>query len=634
MESIFKNPFEDNNANQLSAEKVVNYWCDPFDIVINEIDEHHFLTSSLPIVLQGSRGTGKTMILKYYSFEAQKTRSSLSSNMTLMDVIQKEKQVGFYYRCEDSLIYTFRAVFSKEIVEMIIELISRNDISIDEQTFVKHIYDEVGFEFNNYSTDLEGLRNYIKNRIKIVDDFKNSFLFTNNSFQDSGLFTSFQLSGYIIQTLKNSVDAFDDVLFTITFDEFEALSIELQKRVNTLVKFVKPGISIRIGRRSEDLISFETINENEYLREGHDYRLLKLENIVETKKIKRHLISIANKRLHNVSGKLGNSDLTRILGDQESLDTECKTICGKKKKHLHTILMTVPELKDKNKRTTIINNIKNDNNPIAETINALWVIRHKSDYVAYSKQVASVMRAYFAGEDNVLTRKYKLDYQSKYRYAITCFICFVYKKKKMYYGVNAIAYISNGNVRTFMNICAEIMESAFFSERNSFIENTEISKETQSDAIHRHSQKQFEDICSIIKYGKQIRTLIQNLGNCFSEYHKDPRIRYPETNQFSFSDNGIAQEDMEIIKVAQSWALIIRKERQQRKSASLNNKGDLYTINRIFTPIFNISYRTRGGINPFFTDEEVHRLINDANYVPSVLRPTIRKDANQISFFD
>ena len=40
--------------------------------------------------------------------------------------------------------------------------------------------------------------------------------------------------------------------------------------------------------------------------------------------------------------------------------------------------------------------------------------------------------------------------KNKYRYAITVFICSVYKRPKLYYGFNAICYLSNGNTRTFI----------------------------------------------------------------------------------------------------------------------------------------------------------------------------------------
>ena len=122
------------------------------------------------------------------------------------------------------------------------------------------------------------------------------------------------------------------------------------------------------------------------------------------------------------------------------------------------ILKEIPELsEDENMRERIIEIIKNDENPIAETLNALWVLREKKNYYDAAKNVANIMRSYFAKDGQEDTKKYANDYTNKYRYAITVFICSVYKRPKLYYGFNAICYLSNGNTRTFINLCRTII---------------------------------------------------------------------------------------------------------------------------------------------------------------------------------
>ena len=102
----------------------------------------------------------------------------------------------------------------------------------------------------------------------------------------------------------------------------------------------------------------------------------------------------------------------------------------------------------------------------------------------------------------------------------------------MYYGFNAIVHLSDGNTRTFINICRAILNDALFYERDSFQTNLTVSRETQNSAIYNYSSQEFNDVCSIIKYGNNIRNLILNIGNVMTEYHRDKRARYPETTQF------------------------------------------------------------------------------------------------------
>ena len=173
-----------------------------------------------------------------------------------------------------------------------------------------------------------------------------------------------------------------------------------------------------------------------------------------------------------------------------------------------------------------------------------------------------------------------------------------------------------------------------------------VSKEVQSRAIHNYSQAEFDEICSIIKYGNYIRNFVMNIGNIFSTFHKDRKMRYPETNQFVFSEVNLYPQDREIIEVAKSWAMIIKKEKAQRVTASIDKKADIYHINKIFYPIFNISYRTRGGLNPTFSREEIHGMLTSMNYSPISLdnesKPENKhqktrnngRDDGQLSLFD
>ena len=137
-----------------------------------------------------------------------------------------------------------------------------------------------------------------------------------------------------------------------------------------------------------------------------------------------------------------------------------------------------------------------------------------------------------------------------------------------------------------------------------------------------------------------------NIGNIFSTFHKDRKMRYPETNQFVFSEVDLYPQDREIIEFAKSWAMIIKKEKAQRVTASIDKKADIYHINKIFYPIFNISYRTRGGVNPTFSREEIHGMLTSMNYSPISLdnesKPENKhqktrnngRDDGQLSLFD
>lgn len=57
------NPFVECTSRDMSFKEVFQYWCNPFDCYA--IDYHTLTTSATPIIIEGPRGSGKTMILKY-----------------------------------------------------------------------------------------------------------------------------------------------------------------------------------------------------------------------------------------------------------------------------------------------------------------------------------------------------------------------------------------------------------------------------------------------------------------------------------------------------------------------------------------------------------------------------------------
>ena len=641
MTDIFNNPFEDINANNIDMKKIVEYWCNPFRKgAITSLNEKKFRTSRMPIILQGSRGSGKTTILKYYSFDAQCERAKKDTNTSIMDVIRKDGEVGFYFRCEEAFIKAFSSAFkdvnpdkwtsifdcylelffSLEILDMLIVLHKQGEIEELSKESIKSIANNIGNQKLEMCNSLSDLRNEVHKGLVYFEAYKNESIFDDREFKPIIFVDIFTFSYSLIQEIKSHFPRFSDTIFILMIDEYENLNDELQRRINTAIKFVKQDISIRVGRRCEGNFVTKTVNECEYLRKNHDYFLAPLDSELDVQKVREYFMEVANLRFENTNVRLPNGatpSIINMLGDKEDPVEECRRICGKKKTHLDMILKQSKNLNsDDELRNKIIEIISNDENPIAETLNALWVIRSKEDPVKTAKLAVLAMAAFINGEENEESPKYRNDYSNKYRYAITIFICSVYKKDKLYYGFNALCHLSNGNVRAFINFCQSIINDALFYEKENFLNTGIVSKDVQSNAIRSFSRSEFEDICSIVNSGDKIKNFILNLGNSFSAFHKDKRIRYPELNQFNFDETRLLFDDRNEIRTAEKWAVIIKRKKVQRASAGVDERTELFYMNKMFSPLFNISYRTRGGINLLLSPEEVHDMLYYDSYLP------------------
>lgn len=655
-ENSFNNPFEDINANVMEPRKILDCWCNPFTSgFLTEIGEKEFYTNKMPIILEGSRGSGKTTILKYFSYPVQLELSKDRKNNSFTEQVQSDGGFGIYFRCDESFIKAFQVIFSMQtqsqwvsVFEHYFELfIVKNLLDVIEvmdnyQSFEDIILNELKLKASLEFSAFSFFKEYIYKEIAYIDNYKNNAIFTDEPFEPSKILSIYQLSSTIIGVLKQVEIKWKDINVLLLIDEFENLDNKLQKMFNTLIKFTTNDISLRIGRRSEGLVTKQTINDTEYLRENHDYLLISLLKDRKINDIKPYFIEIAKKRF-SLYQEFCDEDIHDIFGATENLDWEAKEISRGKKDHIFQILKTNTDLSSNNKLLyEVASIIECDENPIAEMLNALWVIRSKEDKLYAAKSTKDIMTAAFsrANINDKEIKKYKSDYNNKYRYSLVTLMCSIYKKTKLYYSLNTICHLSNSNARMFINFCRAIFNDALFYERDQFFKTKKISAQIQSKAIHEVSQEEFKNVCSIIQHGNKIRNLVQNLGNVFSDYSRDKKVRYPETNQFIFDYDNLDREYQRIIDIADNWAVILKRQKVQRVTAGIPRKGYIYYINRSYAPIFNISYRTRGGVNVNYTKDEIEQMCNGQTLIFKLdknIEKDVEKNKNdheQISLFE
>ena len=94
---MINNPFDVTKAVDYTDDDIYKYWVDL------DIDNHGFEglidpESLMPKIIVGSKGSGKTHVMKYFSYELQKIRCKAESE-TLQKGLTNEKFIGVYIRC-------------------------------------------------------------------------------------------------------------------------------------------------------------------------------------------------------------------------------------------------------------------------------------------------------------------------------------------------------------------------------------------------------------------------------------------------------------------------------------------------------------------------------------------------------
>ena len=645
-ENIINNPFIDCTARDMEFAEVKEYWCSPFTLY--KLDETELFESKTPIVLEGVRGTGKTMILKYLSFSVQK---KFVEEKTIEERLKyfSQRSFGVYFRYKVDFCNLFNQMnCSQSEKERIFKRYFELFIVREIINNVRDLYDgKASSEMSNaISNALDISQSDINNYTFAIDDMINEMdKIINSAYYDVNWKNSiFPLlgSGNLIQSLVKSITStvpgWDKILFNILLDEYENLGI-LQKTVNTMIKQKDDTINLtyRLGVRPAGMeINNDTYVGKEKLQTSRDFKTCYLV-FKKVKDYKDFAYEVARKRLCKIEAyyKNGLTDIEKLLGKQEDFDEEAASIAkGDKQFQRISKLLPVSEFEEAKK-------LLSNDEKLLEMYNILLVSRGM-DY----RKVSDISQRYIeCRKHRELKRafgdvhKYDLDYGDKYRLALLFSLLTIYKKKKLYYSFNTFIYLSSGSIDGFISLCRNTFKLIDYPMFDELIAGKKIPARIQTYGAIDTAEDQRRKIYQSNNFGSEMCSFIDNIGSIFEEYHRDLDVKYPETNQFAFDNESLIYNDLFLkpflVELINSGAVIKKKYRQRK---SLNQpKGQLYQLNRIFAPIFQFSYRTRGGFNQIISvdlfKEMLQRSINPREYIGNVAESG-NENFGQIDYFD
>lgn len=628
---LYKNPFSDYHANQIDIESLLEYWCDPFSIFskagLSEVDVYQ---ECGPLIFMGGRGSGKTMFLRQCSLDVQKVRYEHKKplDQSFVDYLNKLGGIGIYIRFDGAtlksfegsnlteevwinlFIHYFELFVARELLTAVhaIEVTGGLSCSSSHGKFRKGVSNLLGCKHELES--IQVLIDETTKRLLEVSDFRAIVGFQSKTFKPTKPFLSQSLSFSIPKLVKECFpEIHDKTNFILLLDECENFSSPQQQVVNTLLKFVFPGFTFRIGMRRNGWRTYATVNEDDFVKESRDYRKYIFEEILHSKSsgYQQFLREIARKRLEKVPifKERGLTDICYFLGEKEDLENEALSIVdGKPKKIDHFFKSKFPSLKNVD--------LPPNNSPLLRMLGFLWIVRGEMPEV--TERAIYELENLEKKSRSEAANKLQYDLVNKYRLSLTIILASIYRKQKLYYSFNTFSYLSSGIVGHFIELCRYAFRYAEFESKDKCVDEP-ISNNLQATASREVAFDELQQVKRIEKHGGRLYRLAENLGSIFRKYHLDLKIRYPETNQFSLDESDLDGESKSAFDAALMWSVIQKKPRLQQ-SAPGAKKTELYTLNRIFSPIFEISYRTRGGISEAYGCNDFIRLISEENVPP------------------
>lgn len=588
----FHNPFVPNRAEQMGDEVIYEYF------VSDGLED---LLTTKPLVLEGGRGCGKTMFFLYHSYWAKKYEY-LGRGLNLTDLLSKEPIIGIYYRADSSFVTAFqhknldetewRDIYahylnlqlSIQVLDVVVDMKKADGIALtnEESTcervcpYLINVADEpTTFE------DLLGILN--KQRATVVMYINNVGRIERPILIPPGVLVSELIAGLS----KESI--FKNKVFQFFIDEFENLLDHQQVLINSFIKGSKPPIIYNISVRKKGRRKRETLAPNEIIGEPHDYKRFDLETAIE-KNYETLLQKVCFKRLKQ-HPELQNRDeddkwlyIDTYLG-KYNIDDELSSLL---EHHPQPAFMQelreriTENIVNKSELEVALNHLANPEKYLISRLNLVLLERSNPPTI---DELLSELGKYETGKSS----KYK-EWLHNNKVGMLFLLCHELGERKKYYGFDVFSALSSGIIRYFLELCEHAFRNASMNDFT-FLQPRPLTQREMDTAAHHVSRYKFNDIETYPPYGPQMKRFILLLGGIFSALHKDNKLSEPERNHFYTRMDEVSINGKQILDSAVMWTVLQEKSPTKLKEPTVPYEEIDYHLNRIYAPLFQISYR-------------------------------------------
>lgn len=587
------NPFSINRVEQMKD--LWRYYV-PFKELPSDVNK--------PIVLEGGRGTGKSMFFRCNSWRERLAALQTSSNTPVADLI-KLNQIGIYYKVDSSFVgamteeaddsNNWPGIFSTYLsVSLIRELLPLISICYNAQMVndknIAHLanaYYRV-VHGTSGSCSIDDLQEDCDLVLQAIEDTINGISPTTSY--------RFSIIGSILKAFVDalrSIPALEKVSFRIYIDEYESLSEWQQKNVNTLIKTSSHDLIYNIGMRHNGMKTPATNAANEIIQATHDYYYFCFDNLLTEKTYAATLKDICKKRLElfffeeSICFKPEYANIEFYLSNYNSA-LELDRFNGKQFEFKKKLNYLIRELSENEKEADAYIEILSNTAPILNArLHTAILLRSKQ----FRPTVSELCNCFLAWKSKKTTKEAK-KYREWLHNAQNGIIFLLAKESnlpKWYYGFDTYAALSSGIVRYFLELC----EQAFnFAIMNGFdwTNPKQLTPDIQTRAAKYVSQYKVNEIMSYPIWGKKMRIFIQCFGEICRDLHhnENTTLGEPEINHFTTDSLQLPADVEENLRAAITW-LVLQKLPQTKSKEDIKTSVLDYHLNKIYTPYFSIS---------------------------------------------
>lgn len=639
MNNELENPFSVTKATEFSDNEINEYW-----VNFNTKDEVSIETilnprEYLPKYVIGSKGCGKTHILRYFSFPLQIIRY----NGDIKSVLENEKYIGIYSVFhginssrfagkgidETQWMAIFEYYFELYICDILLVNVKQiidsfADSSKIENLLAKKIMEILSTDSKGHSCDdIQGLTIFFNNlRRKIDTQILNAAFTRSLDYEEVKiLFSPGDLIFGIPKVLGEIHALLKDVKFIYIFDEYEKLFEWQKKFVNTLVWDKKNPVTFWIGARRHGFTTretksgqemksgseFQNVNLDEIIRENETLYLSFAEHLFTDRLLKYYKNKGLNLEFEEVKQKF-NSRFERY--DEQKIIAEIKEKNKNKEyEHLRDFRKKLAaamkngqafELKKPEDINAIIDSIteNTDDNPLDQKYKIFYFYRlwNKGDikdtFKKYLNEINTQYLRFLKNKESKfddIKDKRKKDFIAQLAKENNL-------KNTVYSGIRTFIELSQGNARHFILILKKVVEMSKIRGEKPLEDGGLISLDSQFLAVYDTAKWFYEDIEVVGEIGKQMYSSLKNLTDYFIQERFCDKPVETTVSCFYVKADDLSTKALATLDLMKMHSVLIEED-DGRYDRNTGRKERLFILNKILAPLWNLPTVVRGTIS-------------------------------------
>ena len=629
------NPFEITKAVDFTDPQIAANWVDlpggGFSSFANP-------TSPMPRFLVGGKGGGRTHLLRYFSYSLQRLRNQDAVARGIRD----DGYVGIYLRCgglnssrfsgKRQEPHTWEAVFSyytevwlgRLTIDLIRDVYSSAGVTstTDETTrFVNDVVSLFDIEWEvplDVPEPLAALADGLKDIQRRLDVAINNAALTHQLDLKIGASPGRLVFG-IPAAASEQLSLFSGLMFAYILDEYENLTFDQQKYVNTLIREKQLPTTFLVGSRQYGLKTHLTLSAGEENKHGSEYDLVVLEGVYRTPthQYDRFCEQIVQKRLEEAG--FDSRFVTKLAEcfahPRDSVGTlEERAVYHLRQNETQDRLTPwLERLQEKlvgahhgSAVAEIVDNVRCHESPLHERFAILLLYRAWADgnaLPAAAQSIRKSVQSLFAGqvEDTKLLTAYQ-----HYKHDLYAQILDDLNIPQEYFGISDFIKMSGFLPRNLLVVLKQVTRWSLFLGEQPF-RGTKVSTKAQQEGVREASSWFLSNSKGLGRLGEETQIAVRRLGSLLRDMRFSDKPVEVSCIAFSTDRHGLTASAARTLDEAVSHDLVLEipRGRRERNSQVLHRK---YILNPMLAPTFDLPLALRGSAN--FSAEELNAIFD------------------------